>query len=293
VDKSLSAATILPGYAHKLRVWRRNFKPLLRSPHPAERTPLNPPRNLSIATILLGAFILPWWHRRTLFKALAAPGIALVSIDVVWQAFGGSLSETGFQAAFWATWIARSLLWLLIAVTVHRVILLRIEPDEVPTFPEWGRRETLFLGYVVAVYAFATASAFVAGIAFFTPIGLVSAELFVEFAFRYAAAAIATYVLARLAVVFPATAIDRRITLGDAWSLTRGNAWRMMVIVGALPWSFSYLRYAVYGEDPSMILVVLVTAVATVFLTVEIAALSLAYRELSAEPPPVISALGT
>jgi hypothetical protein len=32
-----------------------------------------------------------------------------------------------------------------------------------------------------------------------------------------------------------------------------------------------------------MILVVLVTAVATVFMTVEIAALSLAYRELSTE----------
>jgi hypothetical protein len=253
---------------------------------------LNPPRNLSIATILLGAFILPWWHRRTLFKALAAPGIALVSIDVVCWAFAGSLSETAMLAAFWATWFVRSLLWLLIAVTVHRVILLRIEPDEVPTFPEWGRRETLFLGYVVAVYALATATAFVAGIVLFTPISFVSPELFVEFAFPYAAAAITTYVLARLAVVLPATAIDRGMTLGDAWSLTRGNAWRMMVIVGALPWSFSYLWYAIYGRDPSMILVVVVTAVATVFLTVEIAALSLAYRALSAEQAPNVSAPG-
>ena len=277
-----------------MRVRWRHFKALLRSFRASpKKTPLNPPRTLSIAKVLLGAFILPWWHRRTLFRALAAPGIALVSIDVVWSAFARSIPEAAFQAAFWVTWVVRSLLWLLFAVTVHRIILLQMRGNEMPTFPEWGRRETLFLGWVVAVYGLATATAFIAGFAFLMLVGLVSSRTFAEFAYPYATAAIGTYVLGRLSVLLPATAIDQRINLGEAWSLTRGNALRMMVVVGALPWSFSYLWYAIYWQDPSMILAVLVTAVATVFLTVEIAALSLAYRELSAEPPPDVSALGT
>ena len=276
-----------------LRVRWRVFKALLRSPHPAgKKASLNPPRTLSIAKTLLGAFILPWWHRRTLFKALAAPGIALVSIDVVWCAFARSLSLAPFQGAFWAVWIVRSLLWLLFAVTVHRIILLQIRGNEVPTFPEWGRRETLFLAWAVAIYALGTAAAFGAGLAIMTPFALVFSTTFVEFAFPYVAAAITTYVLGRFLVMLPAIAIDRKITLGEAWALTRGNALRMMVIVGALPWAFSYLWYAIYGEDPSMIVVVLVTAVATVFMTVEIAALSLAYRELSAGQPQPIDEAG-
>jgi hypothetical protein len=287
VDNSLNAAAILLGYAHQLRARGRRFKALLRSWHLAEGIPLNPPRKLSIAKILLGAFILPWWHRRTLFRALAAPGIALVSIDVMWCAFAVSLSQVAYQAAFWVLWIVRSLLWLLFAVTVHRIVLLEIRRNEVPTFPDWGRRETLFLGWAVAVYGLAVGASLVAGMVFLTGIGI-SSQTFAGFLAPYLTAAIGTYVLGRLAVVFPATAIDHRTTLGEAWNLTRGNDLRMMVIVGVLPWSFSYLWYSIYGRDPSMILVVLVTAIATVFVTVEIAALSLAYRELSAERPQAV-----
>jgi hypothetical protein len=246
---------------------------------------LKPPRKLSIAKILLGAFILPWWHRRTLFKALAAPGIALVSIDVMWCAFAGSLSKGAFQAVFWATWIVRSLLWLLFAVTVHRIILLQTRTDEVPGFPDWGRRETLFLGWIVAVYGLATIIAFIAGGLPLALLSSASSDSLAGFISPYVTAGIGTYVLGRLSVVLPATAIDHRITLGEASSLTSGNSLRMMVIVGVLPWSFSYLWYAIYGRDPSMILVVMVTAIATIFMIVEIAALSLAYRELSAERP--------
>jgi hypothetical protein len=259
------------------------FKALLRSVWTSpKKNPLNPPRPLSIAKILLGAFILPWWHRRTLFRALAAPGIALVSIDVVWFAFAKSLSPAVYSAASWVLWIVPTLLWLVFAVTVHRIILLQIRDNELPTFPEWGRRETLFLGWAVAIYALATALAFVAGIALMTLVGNVFSGSFAEFAFPYMAAVVMTYFLGRTSIVLPATAIDRRITLAEAWSLTRGNALRMMAIVGVLPWSFSYLWDVLYRQDPSMIVTVLVTAIATVFMTVEIAALSLAYRELSA-----------
>ena len=101
---------------------------------------------------------------------------------------------------------------------------------------------------------------------------------------NYIGAVIGTYLFARLALVFPATAIDARTSLVKAWRQTRGNGWRMVVIVGVLPWAFGYLAGLVTGDEPGIVIAVLVTVFATAFLAVEISALSLSYRELAKEP---------
>jgi hypothetical protein len=91
------------------------------------------------------------------------------------------------------------------------------------------------------------------------------------------------YFLARLCVMFPATAVEKRPApdLSWAWQLTRGNGWRLMIVVGALPWLFSLLIGAVYRSEATTFEWVLVGLLGMALLAVEIAAVSISYRELS------------
>ena len=56
----------------------------------------------------------------------------------------------------------------------------------------------------------------------------------------------------------------------------------MVVVVGVLPAAFRWVAYFLEGDDPGMAFGLVMTAVATVLLAVEICALSLSYRQLAA-----------
>jgi hypothetical protein len=93
----------------------------------------------------------------------------------------------------------------------------------------------------------------------------------------------ALYVFARLCVLFPAAALDRNPTLRWAWDLTRRNGLRLMVVVGVLPWLFSNLVYYLYRDDATRVEWVALTVAAVALFAVEIAAVSISYRELSGD----------
>jgi hypothetical protein len=111
-------------------------------------TPTTPQRRLSIPAVLVGAFILPWARRGTFAKALALPAAAIVAIQVGWWLAGDRISS----AAAWAAWGANGILWILFAVICHRLVLLGPRTADVALVPGWGRRETLFLAWLAAIY---------------------------------------------------------------------------------------------------------------------------------------------
>ena len=90
----------------------------------------------------------------------------------------------------------------------------------------------------------------------------------------------ALYLVARLSLVFPATAIDRPASLRWAWRTSRGNGWRLVVVVTVLPWLVSHLVGLLYRDEATAAEVVLLTVTGTALFALEIAALSVAYREL-------------
>lgn len=49
------------------------------------------------------------------------------------------------------------------------------------------------------------------------------------------------YVLGRVGLVFPATAIDKKVSLKWSWIITRGNGFNMFVIVSLFSIPFSFL----------------------------------------------------
>jgi hypothetical protein len=240
-------------------------------------TPVPPAQRLAVAKVLTEAFRYPWAHRVAFIKALAVPAAAIMAIQI-----GSWLAETQLtQAMTWAVWAASALLWILFAITCHRLVLLELRGSELAWIPGWGWRESLFLGWLVLLTLLILAIVWVAVTVVGTIVGTIS-QLFFEVTVNPLAKVIGAYLFARLALVFPATAIGARTSLLKAWRQTRGNGWRMVVIVGVIPWAFSYGISFVFGDEPGVAKAVLLTALGTALLAVEISALSLSYRDLSA-----------
>ena len=107
-------------------------------------------------------------------------------------------------------------------------------------------------------------------------------------------ALVAGYVCARTSLVLPATAVDQRMRLREAWALSRGNGWRLTatlivpaVVVVLLPRSVSNLVVV-----PQAILSAMLLFLSAIFLSlipgmVGIAVLSVAFRRLSGGPVPI------
>lgn len=238
-----------------------------------------PRPKLPLAKVVQGAFTLPWAHRLAFAKALAIPTAAIVAIQTGSWLASGHLT----QSMTWAVWVASGILWTLFAIICHRLVLLDQRPADVRMVPGWGRRETLFLLWMVVLTLVMLAVVWVGLTLVGIVIGNISPTLF-EATFQDIGAVIGAYLFARLCLVLPATAIDAHASLPKVWRQTRGNGWRMVVVVGVLPWAYNYVASFIVGDDPGIAKLVLVTAAATILLAVEISALSLSYRELATIP---------
>ena len=96
-------------------------------------------------------------------------------------------------------------------------------------------------------------------------------------------AVVGTYVLARVAPVLPAAAIGARVNVPEMWRHTRGNGWRLAFVVGVLPWVLAYISQFAAGDDPGIAIGIVTSALSVALMAVEISALSIAYRFLTAE----------
>jgi hypothetical protein len=238
---------------------------------------------LRVDRILVDAFGILWRRRRVFLTGLAFPGAAIVALQSAFWYF-----DPEPPWASWLAWGARSLLWVIFAVICHRLVLLDPHERDVGTVPRWSWRETRFVGWVVAAYGLAMLATWLVILVGATLFGWMLSlvrleEPFLSVAVPAAGALSMTYLFARFAAVLPATAIDAQSSLKLAWEQTRGNGLRMVVIAGALPWLVRYATWRLYSDEPTLLEVALVTAAGTVLIAFEIAALSLAYRELSSQ----------
>ena len=182
---------------------------------------------------------------------------------------------------FFVYWAGFGALFTLFAVTCHRLVLADFRPGGV-AMPGWSAREVRFLLFVISLW--------IVYLVLWWVTLLVGANVWPRFAgdvgeslqlIEAAAKLPALYVIARLALVFPATAIDRWPDLRWAWRASRGNGWRLVVVVTVLPWMLSHLFGLLYREQPSPAEIGVLTLVGTALFAFEIAALSVAYRELT------------
>lgn len=232
------------------------------------------------------ALAVPWRRRDDFAWALPVPLALLAGLLLAWY----FASELLRPFSGWALYLGYCLLFAtcfaLFAVNCHRLVLLA-PPRRIGALalPAWSRRESRFLFWLVTLWFVYMATVW-------------AALMLLAYAFswsrdfdawfdpmQFAAKLAALYVVARLSLVFPATAIDRIVDWKWAWRASRGNGWRLVVVVTVLPWVSSQLVGFLYREEPSAAEVVLITVLGTALFALEIAALSIAYRELTKDEP--------
>jgi hypothetical protein len=241
-------------------------------------------RRLEVGKILLGAFVVPWQRRAALGRSLMLPAGALLLIDTLLYATGSG-GGLVYQIPII---VVQALVYTLFAVTCHRVILLG--DDSVPRFglASWSARETRFFGWMIGMYlVFAVASlipliVLASVLSGFSGAQADAAESTQPLRWAMLAASIpGAYVMARLCLVLPATAVDRKVNFPWSWERTASNGWRMAVVAGALPWLVSIAQGALAAQSDSTIVTAAASLIGLPLLAVEVTALSLCYHTLT------------
>ena len=235
---------------------------------------------------MVEALAIPWRRRKDFALALAVPLALLAGFQLgwYWVATGAREAVEGAAPFHWAMfflcWAAFGALFTLFAVTCHRLVLLNVRPGGVA--PGWSVREGRFLVFVISVWIVYLAVWWLTLSAVANLWPRFAGDLGESFQLIEAAAKMpALYVIARLSLVFPATAIDRGANLRWAWRASRGNGWRLVVVVTVLPWIVSHVFGLLYRDQPTPVEIGVLTLAGTALFAFEIAALSVAYRELT------------
>jgi hypothetical protein len=228
------------------------------------------------------ALAIPWRRREDFAWALALPLALLAALALLWYFAAELLRPLSGWALYFTYCGLFAAFFTLFAVSCHRLVLLA-PPRRLGILPRpvWSRRESRFLFWMLTLWILFAAIWWL-GLVVAANVGGRQADFEGWFkVLEFTTKLPAFYVIARLSLVFPATAVDRDVGLRWAWRTSRGNGWRLVVVVTVLPWLVSHLVGFLYRDEPSAVEIVLLTLFGTALFAIEIAALSIAYRELT------------
>lgn len=240
-------------------------------------------RRLPVFETIRSAIEIIWQKRVALAKALLITAVVQSSVQVI----SGDFLDRKEWLPQIATLLLQGVVFVVFAVICHRLVLLG--EGSVPRFGlySWSGRETRFLGWsiVTSFYFLIATVPILMGLVAVLVYGVPHPKAWKEslesiFYIFWLLVLPGTYFSSRVLILLPATAIDERHDTDWAWELTKGNGWRLVVVVGVLPallGQFSQLPF--WGN--SAILDFAGYLVGCVLTVIEIAALSLSFRFLA------------
>jgi hypothetical protein len=242
-------------------------------------SPLSPVRILVEVTSRL------WEQKIAILKASMPALSGLVLVDYINLNINPDL--TLVRLIFGAVQIV---LMAILAINIHRIVLLG--RASVPDFGifTWANRETRFLGWWIVAYFYLSMM-----LMFSSTIGLAVVDPFeVEFSQISVSAIIALLMFfiaivaaitlfARISLLLPSTALDKRENMGWAFDISRGSSFRLAFLVGLAP-AMSFLTpYILYFGNITFTIIVMYL-VDYLLVMLGIAILSVCYRSLLISP---------
>ena len=226
--------------------------------------------------VLLESLIFFWWCRSKFIKELAIPTLLLVVIWAVDKSFFHSASGL----TRWGFWFLYQFGFTFFAVTCHRIVLVENSKFDIQSF--LNKRIAIFAFWeIVASFIAYLISTLVLTIAANNPFLTLPFESSTIWYVVYSLSAIpALYVIGRICLVFPATAIDVRSSIKRSWNQTKGNGWKLVVVIGLYPWILSILLWLVARSNQTLGEQVIVALAYYVVLALEVIALSLTFRSM-------------
>ena len=158
---------------------------------------------------------------------------------------------------------------VLIAIPIHRVILLG--PDSVSKWGlnKWSKREMTFALYLIVVTFIVVPIALLAFFISLIPV------LGIAFVFL-----IMPWISGRLSLAFPAIAIDGEASFKKSWELTKNHQLLMYLVVIFFPMVSALPLYLLSSIPHTFLFISFIHIITAVY---EVAALSTAYKFISAD----------
>lgn len=218
-----------------------------------------------------------WRHLGEMMRLIWFPGLLYLIFSIA-SAFVNTESQLFLALALE---VASFLLWPIIAVAWHRFILLGDVSSSAVHF-SFGRPEALFLLVSVVLFLLLAPGVMIAMSAAMLPES--TAAPLLSF-FGLLLLLVAIYLFVRLTLLLPAAAIGSPLDPRLVLERTRGNFWRLMAVflAVALPLVMSAILFGglLQGSPLLQVLAVIGLALISIFFAVvNVAALSIAYREL-------------
>ncbi len=178
--------------------------------------------------------------------------------------------------------IAR-IFWIIFAVAWHRFVLLGPSRARTTVGIDFTQRELNFFACALVIFFISSAPYYAVVTRIITPVDwLFLILLYWPW--------LVLPVAARMVLVLPAAAIERRISFGQAWTMTRGTTWRVVAIMVLCGSPLAILFQVMYRplvlsvmDSFPLLMLVEVAAVMITFLQIAVfaAGLSLTYRWIS------------
>ncbi len=252
---------------------------------------------LPLGKIAWSTFAFPWMYRGEFARALSLPLLALLACTMAWN----SAAATGAGAHVVSALYLLSFCWL--AIRCHRLILMgshRMDESvtralgmlglfAVTVVLVWVLQALVTLLLTSGVFAITNTRYIEAG-APQPPAFDPEVQAFID-RLAFFAGIFAWYPAARLSPLFPAVATGVKWNAAGAWRLTRGNGWRLVLLVFLLPALFEKLVDWVHYDDFGAVGFAIAVLSLGVIAALGVVALSMSFRELTAdfsapEPPP-------
>ncbi|MCG8084078.1 MAG: hypothetical protein AB2689_23440 [Candidatus Thiodiazotropha taylori] len=206
-----------------------------------------------IKRTLWGAFGYVYEYRKPFAKALFFPVSILVALGALSIQEPNSVLMVVLVILPWV-------IYTILAITIHRIILLG--PNSVS---EWGvytpgKREAYFILHSIGLSLFMIPFGFISVI---PAIGWIVSMIAI------------IYMMARLSLVFPAIATDQSWAFSDSWKATKNHQALMMVVVAIFPFVISIPERLLSKVPYAGGFVNLLSALTLVFV---VSALSVAFK---------------
>ncbi len=265
-----------------------------------------PQKKLPVLATIREAFGFAWDHRHVLWPWVIV-GAALFglasSIDLsvileeeeVENADLFGLKQFGIACL---ASVPSTLVFVVLAVYCHRAILLFSHERAFHLHGVFNTRERKFFFWLIWVYVVtllcAIPGSITAGIflqeleEIYTKNTLMKSILEI-FLFYGVFLLPLYYIIGRWSLVFPAIAVDGLPKMSWSWRSTKGNGWRMVVLVGFIPLSVYYLTSALLNlglSEHPWANSFFSSFTLFFFSPVEVAVISIAFRELTNWTPP-------
>lgn len=218
------------------------------------------------------------WQRR---KHLALPVLWLTLLMLLLDlASTHLLGESNNAFPRHAILLIRLCALVVFTVTCHRAILLENDAESRYGFVWWSARETRFLGWSL-LSSLVWMATFIPVVVILQVLSLAPPADATSWRYVYHAATMlpSLYLLSRLSVLLPATALNQRHDLKWAWCLTENNGWRLTALMAVIPSLITLLDILLAGTYPLFAL--FGTFLSLSLTTIGVALLSVSFKRLS------------